>query len=76
MAQAEPFGIGLEILVVDQDASTPAADRRDVAAPDKAPDLLGAVWDDALLGNLVRRPEQSLHVYLQAKRNRLAGGCQ
>lgn len=57
MAQAEPVGIGLEVFVMDQDATPLPPHCRDFAAPNHAADLLGAVGDDALLRDLVRRPE-------------------
>ena len=73
MAQAEPVGIDLEVFVVDQDAAPTPSHCRDFAAPNHPADLLGAVRDDALLRDLIRRPEQSFHISLRTKESRLSG---
>lgn len=49
----EPFGIGLRGLVVDQGAAPLATNCGNLPTSDKAPDLLGAVGDDALLGDSI-----------------------
>lgn len=56
MAQPEPLGIGFEVVGVDQDAPPLPALCRYLPAPHQPADLLGAVRDDPLLGDLVRRP--------------------